>query len=90
MCVLLVACCANAQSLGPNTLYRKSLGKGPEITVGGNPVDIQINRETNKIYVANELSNSISMIDSESGNSKSIRVGSNPEPEQRYDWQLPG
>jgi YVTN family beta-propeller protein len=46
--------------------------------VDNNPVDITINNDTNKIYVANEGSNTVSVIDSNSGNTKSIRVGLEP------------
>jgi YVTN family beta-propeller protein len=76
---LLVACNkVNAQTLESITQQRKLLGGGPQIMVGSAPADIKVNIHTNKIYVANRGSNSVSVIDSNSGNTKSIRVGVEP------------
>jgi YVTN family beta-propeller protein len=58
--------------------WKESLEKHPQIMVGRGPADIAINQHTNKIYVANYESGTVSVIDSDSGNIKSIRVGSNP------------
>lgn len=46
--------------------------------VGKNPSDIQINQATNKIYVANSGSNTVSVIDGNSGTLKTIQVGLDP------------
>jgi YVTN family beta-propeller protein len=48
--------------------------------VGNFPEDIYINPVTNKIYVANTLSSSVSIIDSNSGNVKTVGVGTTPLP----------
>lgn len=80
--ILLVTCYyVNAQELESITQYGKvkdSLEDRNQIMVGNHAVDIQINGETNKIYVANEFSNSISVIDGASGKSKSVHVGADP------------
>jgi YVTN family beta-propeller protein len=47
--------------------------------VGVVPADIKINELTNKIYVANLMSGTVSVIDSGSGETKTIRVGLFPE-----------
>jgi len=39
------------------------LAQTPQITVGADPTDIQINTDTGKIYVANKGSNSVSVIE---------------------------
>jgi YVTN family beta-propeller protein len=76
--VLLVACNnVNAQTLESLTRQRK-LFEIPQMKVGRAPVDIKINEETNKIYVVNDRSGSVSVIDSNSGTSKDIRVGVRP------------
>ena len=68
-----------AQTLESITQQRKSLGeRDTQFTVGVFPVDIKINQYTNKIYVANQESDSVTVIDSDSGNTKSIRVGAQP------------
>jgi YVTN family beta-propeller protein len=48
------------------------------LPVGYGPSDIQLDVKTNKIYVANSGSDSVSVIDSDSGNRKTIRVGPDP------------
>ena len=69
----------NARTLQSITKERKSLGNGPQIMVGKFPMDIQVNQVTGKIYVANTGSDSVSVIDSDSGGPpKSIRVGVEP------------
>jgi YVTN family beta-propeller protein len=79
MSLLLGACSSvDAQTLESITQQRKSLGEGPQITVGKGPTDIQVNEATNKIYVANRDSGTVSVIDSDSGNTKTIRVGTSP------------
>ena len=80
MSVILVACNnVNAQTLDTITQQRESLENIPQIIVGNTPTDIQINNYTNKIYVANQGSNSVSVIDSNSGTTKTIRVGLQPK-----------
>ncbi|MBJ8113991.1 YVTN family beta-propeller repeat-containing protein, partial [Bacillus cereus group sp. N6] len=50
------------------------------ITVGTGPDDIAVNKITNKIYVANYGSNTVSVIDgSNNGVIATISVGSGPE-----------
>ncbi len=46
--------------------------------VGKSPSDIQINQDTGKIYVANQGSDTVTVIDSESGSINNIRVGVSP------------
>jgi len=46
--------------------------------VGKGATDIQVNEATNRIYVANRGSGTVSIIDSDSGKTKTIRVGTNP------------
>ncbi|MGA9149366.1 MAG: hypothetical protein WBZ36_02215 [Candidatus Nitrosopolaris sp.] len=80
MSVLLVSCNnVNAKTFESVTEYRKSLGESPQIMVGKNPADIITSRVTNKIYVANADDNTVSVIDSDSGNTKTIRVGLSPQ-----------
>src|SRR5262249_10499177 len=70
-----------ARTLESLTLQRELLQREllvPQIMVGDDPVDIKINRDTNKIYVANAGSGSVSVINSDSGNIKDLRVGMNP------------
>jgi YVTN family beta-propeller protein len=59
-------------------LHRKLL-LGPQIKVGQYPIDIEANEDTNKIYVTNYQSGSVSVIDSDSGHTKNIRVGVKPK-----------
>lgn len=68
----------SAQTLESINLQKKLLGGSPQITIGQGPIDIQINEITNKIYVANGASDSVSVIDSNSGNMETIRVGMYP------------
>jgi len=68
----------DAQTLESITQQRKLLEGGPQIIVGSSPADIKVNIHTNKIYVANRESDSVSVIDSNSGNTKTIRVGVEP------------
>jgi YVTN family beta-propeller protein len=78
---LLVGCSnVKAQTIESIIEARKSLETGPQIMVGNFPEDIYINPVTNKIYVANTLSSSVSIIDSNSGNVKTVRVGTTPLP----------
>ena len=73
--VLLVVCNnVNAETI-EYILHRK-MGVGYK--VGNYPIDIEVNKGTNKIYVANYQSSSVSVIDSDSGNIKNIRVGLKP------------
>jgi YVTN family beta-propeller protein len=51
----------------------------PQIIVGNRPADVQINQQTHKIYVANKASNSVSVIDTDSGNIKTIPVQVQPQ-----------
>ena len=68
-----------AQTLETIMQQRKAFEISPQITVGDSPRDIGVNDITNKIYLANEESNSVSVIDSNSGNAaKDIRVGTEP------------
>jgi YVTN family beta-propeller protein len=78
--VLLAYNNVDAQTFQSITQQRKLLEGGPQITVGDGAVDIAINGLTNKIYVANMRSNSVSVIDSNSGSMKTIRVGVEPGP----------
>lgn len=76
---VLVACNnVNAQTLESITQQRKSVGECRQIMIGETPSDMQINYRTNKIYVTDTPSNSVSIIDSGSWNTKSIRVGLAP------------
>ena len=76
--MLLTACNnVNAQTLESIT-QEKSL-EDTHIVVGNDPQDIQINIQTNKIYVANKASNTVSVIDGDSGNTKTIHVGQGPQ-----------
>ncbi len=68
----------NAQTLESISQQEKSLGNIPQIIVGEDPRDIEINKDTNKIYVANAGFNTVSVIDSDSGNTKTLRVGFRP------------
>jgi YVTN family beta-propeller protein len=62
----------------PESITQNMLRETNEIRVGNNPTDIQINQYTNKIYVANSNSSTVSVIDSNSGNTKYISVGGRP------------
>ncbi len=66
----------NAQTI-EYYLHRKLLLR-PQIEVGKYPIDIEANKDTNKIYVANYQSGTASVIDSDSGNIKNIHVGVKP------------
>jgi YVTN family beta-propeller protein len=80
--VLLVTCNnvnVYAQTLEAISHQRILLEGTPQITAGYRPTDIQINQATNKIYVANGASNSVTVIDGNSGNISSIGVGLGPE-----------
>ena len=44
----------NANTLESIIQQTKLLGESPQITVGKNPSDIQVNQDTGKIYVANK------------------------------------
>jgi YVTN family beta-propeller protein len=69
----------SAQTLESITEQRKVFETSPQIMVGDSPKDIGINDITNKIYSANKGSDSVSIIDSNSGNAaKDIRVGAEP------------
>ena len=50
----------------------------PQIKVDNYPIDLEVTKDTNKIYVANYKSRSISVINSDSGNIKNIPVGVKP------------
>lgn len=78
--LVLVACNnVNARTLESIIKERISLGNGPQIMVGKFPMDIQVNQATDKIYVANAGSDSVSVIDSDAGGlPKSISVGLEP------------
>jgi DNA-binding beta-propeller fold protein YncE len=66
MSVLVASNNVNAQTLESITQNRELLAKTPQIMVGKAPADIQINIQTNKIYVANQRSDSVTVIDSAS------------------------
>lgn len=77
--VILTYNCVYAQSIGDIMFQQRLIGKTPQIPVGSSPTDIAINTKTNKIYVVNGESNSVSIINSNFGNeAKNIRVGTNP------------
>src|SRR5215469_1560215 len=79
MSVLLVAC-NNVRAAETTEIreWKESLERQPQIVVGHNPSDIEINEDANKIYVASRGSNSVSIIDGTSGTLKNIGVGSGP------------
>jgi YVTN family beta-propeller protein len=68
------------------TTQREMFKNNPQIPVGSSPGlplieigDIAINERTNKIYVSNPDSNTVSVIDSNTGNvTNKIRVGTHP------------
>jgi YVTN family beta-propeller protein len=72
---MLLVVCNNVNAQTIEYLHRKV---GPQIEVGNRPMDIQINKDTNQVYVANYDSNSVFVIDSNSGHTKNIRVGVKP------------
>ena len=67
----------NAQTLESIT-QEKSL-EDTHIVVGNDPQDVQINIQTNKIYVGDKGPNTVSVIDGDSGNTKTIHVGQGPQ-----------
>jgi YVTN family beta-propeller protein len=68
-----------AQNLETITYRQNIFKKNPQIMVGSQPVGIAINEITNKIYIANQRSGTVSVIDSNSGGpAKDIRVGGAP------------
>jgi tetratricopeptide (TPR) repeat protein len=65
-----------AQTVESITQSRKSFGNSPQIMAGSSPyTDTQVNPTTNKIYVVSGSSGFISVVDANSGDSKSMRVG---------------
>ena len=68
-----------AQTLETITNERKAFENNPQIKVGIAPSNIAINNITNKIYVTNARSGTVSVIDSNTGSTeKTIRVGASP------------
>jgi YVTN family beta-propeller protein len=67
-----------AQTVDNIINQRKLFENNPQIMVGGNPLHVAMNPFTNKVYVANMESGTVSVIDSNSGSRKDIRVGDGP------------
>jgi YVTN family beta-propeller protein len=81
MSVLLVACNnVSAQTRDFIMEQRKVFENNPQIIVGNQPSPgIGINEETNKVYITNSKSGTVSVVDSNSGSApKTIRVGESP------------
>jgi YVTN family beta-propeller protein len=69
----------SAQTLDTIINERKSFNQSPQIKVDRFPLYVTVNPAENKIYVANHDSNTVSVIDSNSGNvTNDIRVGTGP------------
>lgn len=70
------------RGLAASTCFLVSLAHAqtasPPIPVGANPVAIGINPVTNKVYVANQDSNTVTVIDRAAGTTKTIAVGTAP------------
>jgi YVTN family beta-propeller protein len=60
------------------TQQRRIVGEGTQITVGSGHHAIGVDEITNKIYVTNSQSGTVSVIDSNTGTVKNIRVGASP------------
>jgi YVTN family beta-propeller protein len=68
-----------AQTIETILEQRKAFENSPQIKVGSEPHGIAVNEITNKIYVTNLRSGTVSVIDSNSGSgAKEIRVGDAP------------
>src|SRR5947209_4338776 len=51
----------------------------PPIAAGSDPSAIAINPVTNKVYVANDLSNDVTVLDGATGTTTTIAVGTGPQ-----------
>jgi YVTN family beta-propeller protein len=51
---------------------------GPRYTVGANPVAVAVNPVTNKVYVANSDSDTVTVVNAETGATATIAVGDRP------------
>src|SRR5438128_9269345 len=68
-----------AQTLEIIKEQQRASKNNPQIKVGNSPSAIAVNEDTNKIYVANSKTGTVSVIDSNSGSGvKSIHVGETP------------
>jgi YVTN family beta-propeller protein len=68
-----------AQTIDTITKQQKMLKMNPQIEVDNYPSAIAVNDVTNKIYVANYGSDTVSIIDSNSGNLTNVFVGAGPK-----------
>ncbi len=68
---------ATSPSVIAQTIQTTKTSTNPkdQITVDGLPQSIAINTKTNKIYVLNQLNGSVSVINSNSGEVKNVRIG---------------
>jgi YVTN family beta-propeller protein len=80
MSVVIVGCNGViAQTVDNIINQRKLFENNPQIMVGDNPLHVAIDPFTNKVYIANMESGTVSVIDSNSGSRvKVIRVGDGP------------
>ena len=51
---------------------------GPRYAVGANPVAVAVNHVTNKVYVANSDSDTVTVIDANAGSTATVAVGDRP------------
>ncbi len=71
--LLLTLCCA-----GMGSLSAQAQNVTTTVIVGHNPYSVAVNPVTNKIYVANDSSNNVTVIDGATNSPTTVIVGTSP------------